>query len=313
MKKTLHILFLTSVATLLAVSCSREETLSPESVITVPAQTKNDFDKWLEANYVNPYNIEFKYRYELSETQLSYYTIPSDFWSCVQMAHLVKYSCIDSYDEVAGISFTRKYFPKQFYLQGEWQYKNNGSFTLGTAEGGKKIFLMGLNYLSKYIDDADELNHYYLKTIHHEFTHILNQTTDYPTSFRQVTPSSYVSDSQFSEPFVSTYLERGFITAYAQTNSDEDFAEMISEYVTHDADWWDEQMEAADDVYEGDPNQAQTGRVLIEQKLDIARAYMHNTWGIDIDKLRDTILRRQGNVTSGKIDLTDLTINEPQI
>lgn len=320
MKKNLLYIIPLALLTLMMAACSSDD-IDSKSVITADSYEQNDFDKWLEENFRNPYNIDFKYRYEEIETDLTYYTVPAEYWQAVKMAHLVKYLCVETYNEVAGIEFTRSYFPKMFFLDGTWHFRNNGSYELGTAEGGKKICLMGINYLNGVLDGtydprfemADGLNHYYIKTIHHEFTHILNQTTDYPTSFRQVTPSSYVSDSQFSEPFVSTYLERGFITAYAQTNSDEDFAEMISEYVTHDADWWEEQMEAADDIYEGDPNQAQTGRVLIEQKLDIARAYMHNTWGIDIDKLRDTILRRQGNVTSGKIDLTDLTINEPQI
>ena len=320
MKKNLLYIIPLALLTLAMAACNSDD-IDSESVITADSYEQNEFDKWLEENFRNPYNIDFKYRYEEIETDLTYYTVPAEYWQAVKMAHLVKYLCVETYNEVAGIEFTRSYFPKMFFLDGTWHFRNNGSYELGTAEGGKKICLMGINYLNGVLDGtydsrfemADGLNFYYIKTIHHEFTHILNQTTDYPTSFRQVTPSSYVSDSQFSEPFVSTYLERGFITAYAQTNSDEDFAEMISEYVTHDADWWDEQMEAADDIYEGDPNQAQTGRVLIEQKLDIARAYMHNTWGIDIDKLRDTILRRQGNVTSGKIDLTDLTINEPQI
>ena len=320
MKKNLLYIIPLALLTLMMAACSSDD-IDSESVITADSYEQNEFDKWLEENFRNPYNIDFKYRYEEIETDLTYYTVPAEYWQAVKMAHLVKYLCVETYNEVAGIEFTRSYFPKMFFLDGTWHFRNNGSYELGTAEGGKKICLMGINYLNGVLDGtydsrfemADDLNFYYIKTIHHEFTHILNQTTDYPTSFRQVTPSSYVSDSQFSEPFVSTYLERGFITAYAQTNSDEDFAEMISEYVTHDADWWEEQMEAADDIYEGDPNQAQTGRVLIEQKLDIARAYMHNTWGIDIDKLRDTILRRQGNVTSGKIDLTDLTINEPQI
>jgi hypothetical protein len=68
-------------------------------------------------------------------------------------------------------------------------------------------------------------------------------------------------------------------------------------------------MKEAEAIYEDDPDQTQLGRTLIEQKLDIARAYMYTTWGIDIDELRATILRRQVNITSGKVDLTDLTIN----
>ena len=37
------------------VSCS-EDKLSPDSVITVDKTEQNEFDKWLEVNYVNPYN-----------------------------------------------------------------------------------------------------------------------------------------------------------------------------------------------------------------------------------------------------------------
>ena len=57
---------------------------------------------------------------------------------------------------------------------------------LGTAEGGKKIFLAGTNYLTRYIKDRDALNELYLKTIHHEFTHILNQTKNYSADFQLI-------------------------------------------------------------------------------------------------------------------------------
>lgn len=300
---------------LVLTSCEKDE-IKEKSVITTDSYTMNQFDKWLEANYINPYNIAFKYRYEEIESDYNYYTVPADMDASIVMAHLVKYLCIETYNEVAGIDFTRSYFPKMFYLIGTWEYRNNGSFILGTAEGGKKILLAGLNFLPDVLAGtydpsrsiADGLNHYYIKTIHHEFTHILNQTRDYPTSFRQVTPSSYVKDSQFEEPYVSNYLKRGFISAYAQTEPREDFAEMVSEYVTHDAAWWQEQLEAANTTWEGNPDQTETGRAYIEQKLDIVRAYMNDTWGIDLDELRDCILRRQGNITSGLVDLTDLTV-----
>lgn len=316
MKKNL-LYILPLVMFMLGLTSCEKDKIEDQSVITVDNYQKNEFDKWLEANYVNPYNISFKYRYEEIESDYDYYTVPADMDMSIIMAHLVKYLCIETYNEVAGIDFTRANFPKMFYLDGTWHFRNNGSYELGTAEGGKKICLMGINYLGSVLDGtydpnysiADGLNFYYIKTIHHEFTHILNQNRDYPKAFRMVTGSSYVSDSQFSEPFKSVYLKRGFITAYAQTNADEDFAEMVSEYVTHTAEWWENQMKQAETMYEDDLNQTQTGRVLIEQKLDIARAYMNDTWGIDIDKLRDCILRRQDNVTRGLVDLTDLTVD----
>lgn len=323
MKKNILFILPVVIMALGLVSCSNDE-IKSESVISVDNYIPNEFDLWLEENYRNPYNIDFKYRYEEIESDLNYYTVPATYEASVKMAHLVKYLCVETYNEVAGIEFTRSQFPKMFFLIGEWEYRNNGSYILGTAEGGRKILLSGLTYLNPILagekesgdfafefgnDVAENLNHYYIKTIHHEFTHILNQTKDYPTAFRQVTPSSYVSDSQFSEPYLSAYLKRGFISAYAQTNTAEDFAEMVSVYVTHSPEWWEAQMKAAETKWEEDADQTQTGRVLIEQKLDITRDYMHTVWNIDLDELRDCILRRQLDITSGKIDLTDLTLS----
>ena len=305
-KNVLYILPLMLLALGLT-SCEKDE-IKSESVITADSYKMNEFDKWLEANFVNPYNIDFKYRYEEIESDYNYYTVPAQMENSIIMAHLVKYLCVETYNEVAGVNFTRSQFPKMFYLIGTWEFRNNGSFILGTAEGGRKILLAGINELDQHLGDAEELNHYYIKTIHHEFTHILNQTRDYPTSFRQVTPSSYVNDSQFEEPYNSAYLYRGFISAYAQTEPKEDFAEMVSEYVTHSPEWWEEMMKEADTKWSDDLKQTETGRSLIEQKLDIVRAYMHDTWNIDLDELRDCILRRQDNVTRGMVDLTDLTV-----
>ena len=290
-----------AVSASLLSSCSRVETLNPESVIVADSKQQNEFDKWLEANYVDPYNIRVKYRYEMNESDYSYYTIPPTLEYSIMMAHLVKYMCIDTYDEVAGSAFTRKYFPKMFFYTGEWEYKNNGTFILGTAEGGRKIFLAGLNYLPRYINSASSLNHYYLKTIHHEFTHILNQTKPFTNEYRQITPTSYVAGDWSTSEYSSGYLGRGFISAYAQDSDREDFAEMMSIYVTNSAETWAEWMATAKSEGGGD--------ALIEAKLDIVRAYMQNSFDIDIDQLRDVVLRRQEELVSGRVDLTSLEIN----
>lgn len=277
-------------------SCSKE-VLSGTSVIVTSATEQNDFDRWLEATYRNPYNIEFIYRYELNESDLNYFTIPARMDCAVIMAHLVQYLCVETYDEVAGIVFTRKYFPKMFFCMGEWEYRNNGTIILGTAEGGKKIMLSGLNYLPQYMNTAEDLNHYYIKTIHHEFTHILNQTKEYSTDFKMITATGYVADSWSDDPYNKGYLQRGFITAYSQHSDTEDFAELMSEYITHDDKWWREQLRVADD-----------GAQYLKSKLEMVRTYMKETFQIDLDVLRAAILRRQDDVVAGKVDLNDITI-----
>ena len=302
--------YILHIAIILAVLCAAsscvKDEMSPNSVITVTQTKQNDFDRWLEANFLLPYNIDFKYRFEMNESDMNYFTIPADYEYSIVMAHLVKYLCVETYDEVAGITFTRTYFPKMFFLTGEWEYRNNGTIILGTAEGGKKIFLAGINLLEQTLasgygdyagDPQESLNHYFIKTIHHEFTHILNQNVDYPVDFSMITGTAYVADSWSDAPYNTEFLQRGFITDYAQHSDGEDFAEMLSEYITHSQQWWDTQIDKA----------GEKGS-LINAKLDIVRNYMKDNFNIDIEVLRATVLRRQQDVFDGQVDLHSVEI-----
>lgn len=279
------------------VSCS-EDDLNSQSVITVDQQKENEFDKWLNTNFVAPYNLNFAYRYDDKEIDMNYYHVPANYKESIEMAHLVKYLCLETYDEVAGVDFTRAHFPKMIYLSGEFEWRNNQTFVLGTAENGKKIFLAGINYLDQYVNNPTILNEYYFKTIHHEFTHILNQTKDYSAAFQLITGNGYVADSWSTEGYKTGYLKRGFISDYAQHSHGEDFAEMMSIYVTNSENQWNQWMEEA----------GEDGAALIEAKLDIVKKYMKDSWNIDMDQLRATILRRQADIAAGKVDLTDISI-----
>ena len=313
MKKYIYSIMM--VMGLLSLSSCLSDRIESESVIKDTTVEQNDFDRWLEVNFLKPYNIEFMYRYALNESDKGFYTVPAGYEPSIIYAHLVKYLCIDTYDEIAGVTFTRSYFPKMFFLIGTWEYRNNGSIVLGTAEAGKKIMLAGVNFLPDvfaYYEGAEleeQINHFYIKTIHHEFTHILNQTKVFSDAFKQITASTYVADACFDTD--QYWRGRGYITDYAQSEPREDFAEMLSEYVTHSAAWWEDQMKAAsketDEVRKTSPS-AENGRVLIESKLDIVRNYMQDSWSIDIDKLRDVINRRMADVVAGKVDLNTVRI-----
>ncbi len=281
-------------------SCQTDEPDTSYSVITTKNAKPTQLDLWLTQNFRQPYNIDFKYRYEDVEGDFNYYLVPCRYDDAITMAHLVKHLCIETYNETAGTDFTCRYFPKMFYLVGEWEYRNNGTFILGTAEGGRKIFLAGLNYLQSSLKDVEQLNEYYFKTIHHEFTHILNQTKSIPADYQLVTGDAYVADSWSTAPYNAEYLQNGFISAYAQMSYTEDFAEMLSIYITNPKEVWDERVGSA-------PAEAQ-GK--INAKLDIVREYMATNFNIDIDVLRDVLQRRQREVINGDVDLTSLSIDQ---
>ena len=112
-----------------------------------------------------------------------------------------------------------------------------------------------------------------------------------------ITGTDYVADSWSDAPFNTEFLQRGFITDYAQHSDGEDFAEMLSEYITHNQQWWDTQIDKA-----GEKGSR------INAKLDIVRNYMKDNFDIDIDVLRATVLRRQQDVFDGQVDLHSVVI-----
>ena len=168
----------------------------------------------------------------------------------------------------------------------------------GKSKYGSITFEYGTNIIKN-------LNHYYLKTIHHEFTHILNQTQPYSTSYKLITPDSYVADTWNEAPNNVGYLGRGYISAYSQKEDREDFAEIMSIYITNTAEQWEVWMQEAAETVNAN---GKTGRQLIEQKLSIVRDYMKKSWDVDMDELRAEILKRQDDVANNNVDLTDLTI-----
>ena len=77
-------------------------------------------------------------------------------------------------------------------------------------------------------------------------------------------------------------LKDGFISAYASKADSEDFVELISLYVNRSAEEWEEMLTTA----------GSSGREKIEAKFEIVYNYMKNSWSIDLNELRDIVLRR---------------------
>lgn len=259
----------------------QEDDLSCKSVIDTE-QERNDFDMWLLKNYVNPYNIDFKYRMEDIEADFSYNLVPADLDLCVKLAKIVKHMWLEAYDECGGVDFTRRNVPKVIHVIGSAAW-NQGSFTLGTAEGGIKVTL----YLGNWLDPTSvaQLNEYYFKTMHHEFAHILHQTKDYPQEYNLISAGKYAPTGWINRD-LSDAAPMGFVTPYASSEPREDIAEITATYLTYTDEQWDEVWSYA----------GNEGRAVIEQKISIMKKYMQSTWNINVDQLRKCIARRGSEI-----------------
>lgn len=289
-------------------ACSDDD-LSSTSIFPEQKVEDSKFNNWLTKNYVQPYNIDFKYRYSDKESDRNYNVIPAKYENAIAIAKLMKYMWIDSYVECAGREFLCTYTPRVIQLTGSYKYDTNGSIVAGSAEQGMKVMLYGVNDLdldNVYVNTTDpyanhytkplDLNYLYFHTMHHEFCHILTQQKNYSTDYQTITGGSYHSQD-WSNLKDTAVAKEGFVTAYASSEYNEDFAEMYATYVTMTPAAWDMILAKA----------GPEGSALLQTKLAAVRAYFSESWNIDIDEMRAVLLRRSSEAI--RLNLRDLNQN----
>ena len=286
--KKIYSLVLAAIVALSVTSCSNDD--PKDDTIFPTTTTPNDpFDKWLEANYTYPYNVDFKYKMEDVYSDMKYHLVPADSAKSAKLAIITKFLWCDAYAECVGPDFVKANVPRIIHLIGSPAYNSGqGTMVLGTAEGGLIVTLYMVNKLTnQMLTDYDTMNEYYFHTMHHEFTHILNQKKPYSENFQHITESGYISGDWYrkNQRMANT---QGFVTPYAMSEAREDFAEMLSVYVTTPPSGWQKIMTTA----------GKKGAPLIQAKLDIVRNYMKESWNLDIDQLRDIVIRRASELNS---------------
>ena len=269
-------------------SCKEDLPDINNSIFDTSTPELNSFDNWLRQNYVAPYNIQVYYRLRDIETDFDYNVIPAEMQKAKQMAWLLKYLWLDAYMEVAadGVHFVRANVPRILHFVGSAEW-DESTIRLGTAEGGLKITITQVNDLIP----QEITNQYFFNTIHHEFGHILHQTKDYPREFQTISVGNYMP-AQWYNRSDATSAALGFVSSYAGSQPDEDFVETLSRYITWTTtEWYDKLTQAGPE-----------GSAVILQKVDIVKRYMKDAWGVDIDRLKNAIVRRSDDIQTIDFD-----------
>ena len=359
---------LAAVAMMSLSSCSEDklgDTIFPDIDETLdPNSYSYQLDKFLRDSFLTVYNLDFRYRMQDIGTNMNYNLVPATYENSIDLAVLTKYLWFDAYREVAGIDFLKSYGPRIIHLIGSPAYNpSSGSMMVGLAEGGVKVSLFRVNAMD--INNFQQMNEYYFKTMHHEFTHILHQMRSYPTAFNELSVGHYDS-SNWQDRQESMCNGLGFVTNYASSEYREDFAETVANFVVMTDDQWNRVLDLASrgwattaseeeastaeyfcyfyyDNNEADPDNMHycyeyevifeevdgvvhkyyrtlkdsegnriavydvedkdgiKGDEIILQKVQIARDWLKETWGVDLDALRAEVQKRQLNY-----DIADL-------
>ncbi len=283
------------------VSCNNDTDLDHKSIFPdgVDKTTQNEFDLWVLDNYTYPYNIQFEYRYSDKEAHVEYDVVPAEYDKSIAVAKLVRHLWVDAYNELMGRDFLRQYSPRMIQLIGSAEYKEDGSEVLGTAEGGMKIFLNKVNLLDLAEPDMSVIRFYYIKTMYHEFGHILQQTKNYSTEFNTISTDyqgpSWVNVGDYESRGVTEALEMGFISAYASSEPGEDFVEILSFYVVYGKEYWERMLSLA----------GESGAEKMLRKYALVKDYLKTKWEIDIEKLERIVQRRMEEVSDLKLTTLD--------
>lgn len=265
--------------------------------------TPTETDIWLYNNFVKPYNMEVKYKWDQFELALNRTLVPVYEDKVIPIMNTIKETWIVPYEKVAGAAFIKKLSPKKFVLVGSPQY-NNGTITLGEAEGGRKIVMYRLNWFTR--TDAS-LIRAIMKTVHHEFGHTMHQTIMYPEEYMYITPAAYTSS--WNNVSDMEAMKLGFISSYATASPDEDFVEMLSRIVVYGKEAFDQRVAEATSIYNNpslnagmtyDPGAA------LRQKEAILVSYLKQVWGVD---LYDPSPGVKGLVTLVQEAISDISSN----
>ena len=260
---------------ILTVGCTNSDGVG-ESQIDTSTPILNDLDIWLREQFVGPYNIEVQYKWDINTTDVERYLHPPYQESVQPVAEALLKTWVEPYTALGGRTFIKKIAPRFFTFVGSFNYNpNSPTITLGLAEAGTKITLFNIDYLD--FSNVESIRQP-LKTVQHEYTHILNQTVPFDIAYGQINPADYTA--QWFNRTDEEARELGYITAYGSSQDTEDFAEMVSEILTHSRTDYDAIVEGITD---------ERAKTIIREKERIIVDYFDVNFDINLYELQGLV------------------------
>ena len=292
--KTIKITFFVFSLAAFFTSCKKEDALG--NVDNIPGLggdtwASGPIDKWIYDTLTVPYNIGVKYKWDQFEINgfFDKTLVPPKEEQIIPVMSSIKKVWINTYVSEAGNLFFKTISPKFMVLVGSPIYVR-GAIIEGFAEGGRKIVLSNINNfrikgMPGYTAADTEVVIRMFHVIHHEYSHILDQNVKVPVAFSSSSANSYTSDwLNISD---NEALNEGFITPYAQSSKDEDWAEMVSIMLVQGKPWFDNLVNGIN--YTGTTANgltAEQAKARLRQKETTVVTYFKQAWNIDFYNLQ---------------------------
>lgn len=280
-------LILIAIGSIATSSCYDDE--SVESPVKQQTPSEDPIDIFIQTNFVDKYGVAVRYKFvdryvdpdkrvapplrEVVEPTLDFLT---EFW-------------VEPYINVQnGRRFFENHVPAEVILIGSLMYNDDGTVTLGTADAGARITLTDVNSID--LEDEEWLL-LQLNVIYHEFAHIVHQRYNLPTNWQQISPEGYTSVGSWYTLTDEEALQRGFVTNYATSDYNEDYAETVAHILFY-PEFYERYIIDEENCTTDDCIARNEGRALIRRKYVSVLAHYEQVTGVDLLEVRAIVQDR---------------------
>jgi len=224
----------------------KEDPLEFKNIFETGEESTSELDQFLKEEFRDPYGSVIRYKFSDDFLRPDQTATPARLDVVKPIAELIRTAWIEPYNKAAKNkeAFLQRNFPAEIVLIGSPIFNGDGTRLLGVADSGVRVTILECNLFdptpgadnSEWIDRT-------LRTLHHEFAHIIDQNFHFEfDKYIQISGDDYTSPggwvgiiengSEFSGATLRNAIERGMVSAYGTSSVSEDFAEMLAFLIT---------------------------------------------------------------------------------
>ena len=281
-------IWVSALIMVLIISCYPDETLN-EAVKDSDVELISALDKYIQDHFIEEYGIAVRYRFVDRYVNPGERVTPPRLEVVRPMLDFIDYYWIGPYLDIEnGEEFFREHVPAEIVLLGGQIFNPDGTVTLGTADAGVRITFTNVNE----IDTTDiAWRTLQLQVVYHEFAHIVHQRYKLPSAFETITPTGYTGPGSWFVLTDEDALARGFVSPYATSNQNEDFAETVAFYL-FDPDFHDNYINPTENCDSEECILQNEGKAKIQEKLSSISEHYQKVTGVNLTELREAIQAR---------------------
>lgn len=266
-------------------ACYPDETLN-EPVKDTNPNLDTELDIYIDEEFTQEYDMAIRYRFVDRYVNPGERVTPPKLEVVRPMLDFIENFWIEPYLAVDnGEEFFRKHVPAEIIFLGGFIYNEDGTVTLGTADAGARITFTNVNAIDVENPDWVALQ---LQTVYHEFAHTVHQVYKLPPAFETISPEGYTSPGSWYNLTDEEALQRGFVSPYATSSPNEDFAETVAFYLFN-TDFFSFYLTDEEDCATQDCINRNEGRDKIREKVAAITEHYEKVTGVTLADVRAVI------------------------